>query len=150
MTDTGRVPPTSAGRMVGDQPPPHTDLDDWSGWITFAGVIMILLGAFEIIEGLVALFNPSYFLVGPQGLIVHVDYSVWGWVHLLLGVLVLGAGFGVMAGRVWARMVGVALALVSAVVNLAFLAAHPIWSVLVIAIDVMVIYALVTDRRPAR
>jgi hypothetical protein len=114
----------------------------WVGWIAFAGMIMVMLGTFHIIQGLVALFNDEYYLVGKSGLIVNVDYTTWGWVHLIGGCVVLVAGLCVFAGQVWARTVGVLVALVSAVVNLGFLAAYPLWSMMMIALDVVVILAL--------
>ena len=81
---------------------------------------------------------------------VSVSYTGWGWVHLLLGVLVLAAGFGVMAGKTWARMVGIVLAGLSALANLVFIAAYPLWAIIVIAVDVAVIFALATNRRGSR
>ena len=110
---------------------------------------MILLGGFQIIEGLVAILRPAYYLIGDAGLVVSVSYTGWGWFHLLLGVLVLAAGFGVMAGRTWARVVGIVLAVISALANLVFIAAYPLWGIVVIAVDVAVIFALTNGRRPA-
>jgi hypothetical protein len=114
----------------------------WVGWIAFAGMIMVMLGTFHIIQGLVALFNDEYYLVGKSGLIVNMDFTAWGWVHLIGGAIVLAAGLCVFAGQIWARTVGVIVALVSAVVNLGFLAAYPLWSMMMIALDVVVILAL--------
>jgi hypothetical protein len=122
----------------------------WVGWIFFAGIMMIMLGSFEIIDALVALFNDTYYLVAPSGLVVSVDYTAWGWVHLGLGILAIGTGFGVVAGRGWARVIGIILALLSAIVNLAFIAAYPIWSTVLIAVDVIVIYALAVHGAEAR
>ena len=111
--------------------------------------MMILLGSFHVIAGLVALFNEDYFLVGKTGLVVEVDYTGWGWVHLILGVVVVLAGLGLFSGQTWARIVAVTLAMISAVANLAFLAAYPIWSAIMIAVDVLVIYAVLVygDKR---
>lgn len=103
---------------------------------------MVMLGTLQAIEGLVALFKDTYFVTPRSGLVVSVSYSTWGWVHLLLGILVALAGLGVMAGQGWARLIGILLALVSAVVNIAFLAANPVWSMILIAVDILVIYAL--------
>lgn len=114
----------------------------WVGWIGFAAVIMILLGSLHIFQGLVALFKDEYFVVGENGLAVNVDFTAWGWAHIIWGIIVLLAGFGVLAGRIWARTVGVLLALVSAIVNVAFLAAYPFWSLIMIALAVVVIMAL--------
>ena len=112
-------------------------------WVTFAGVLMIIIGFFQAIEGLVALFEDSYFTVRPSGLIVGVDYTVWGWVHLILGVVALLAGVGLLAGNMLARVIGVALAGLSAIVNLAFIPAYPVAATAIIAMDVIVIYAIV-------
>lgn len=148
MTDTGRTPAMGAQAAYIMEPQHYgRDSDDWRGWITFAGVMMILLGAFSIIEGLVALFRPDYYLVGSGGLVLSVSYTGWGWIHLLLGILVLAAGFGVLAGQTWARVVGIVLASLSALLNLVFIAAYPMWAIIVIAVDVAVIFAL--SRRPA-
>ena len=147
MTDTHRTPAMAAQAVYDDPKGYGSDTDDWSGWISFAGIMMILLGGFQLIEGLVALFSPTYYLVGAEGLVVAASYGTWGWVHLLLGILILAAGFGVMAGQVWARVVGIVLAVLSALVNMAFIGAYPMWSIIVIAVDVAVIYALATNRR---
>jgi hypothetical protein len=122
----------------------------WVGWIFFAGVMMIMMGIFHACAGLVALFNDEYYLVGKNGLAVNVDYTAWGWVHLLLGVVVALAGLALMVGQMWARVLGVVLALASAIVNIGFLAAYPVWSAMIIAIDVLVIYAIIVHGREVK
>lgn len=119
-----------------------TDMSGWVGWVAFAGIMMVLLGTFHIIDGLIALFNDQYFLVSPSGLAVSADFTVWGWVHLIGGVVIVASGIGVFSGRSWARLVGVLVAMFSAVINLGFLSAYPVWSSLMILIDVLVIWAL--------
>ena len=114
----------------------------WTGWIVFAGVMMLMMGAFHVIQGLVALFQDTYYLVGQEGLVVQVDYTTWGWVHTILGAVVILAGVALLAGQMWARIVAIILAFGSALVNIAFLGAYPIWSLMMIAIDVLVIYAV--------
>lgn len=114
----------------------------WVGWIVFAAAMMIMLGIFHAIAGLVALFKDEYYLVGPEGLTIDVDYTAWGWAHLIGGVVIALAGMALFTGRTWARVVGVAVAMLSAIINIAFLAAYPVWSTIMIAIDVLVIYAL--------
>lgn len=113
-----------------------------SAWVAFAGTMLALVGSFHAIQGLVALFRDDYYLVAPSGLVVNVSYTTWGWVHLLGGVVILAAGLGAIAGQTWARVVGVVVAAVSALLNVTFLAAYPIWSTLMIALDVLVIWAL--------
>ena len=127
-----------------------TTTSGWVGWVFFAGVMMVLLGVFQAIEGLVAIFNDKYFLVGRSGLVITADYTVWGWVHLFLGIVVAIAGYAVIQGQMWGRVIGVIIAGVSAIVNLGFLPAYPIWGTIIIAVDVIVIYALTVHGREAR
>jgi hypothetical protein len=115
----------------------------WVGWIAFACSIMVVLGIFQVIEGFVAIFDDGYYRVAPSGLVVNIDYTAWGWTHLLLGILLLAAGAAVFSGRVWGRTLGVIVALLSAVVNFAFIPAYPVWSLLIITVDLLVIYALI-------
>ena len=91
---------------------------------------------------LVAIFKDDYFLVSSSGLAVKFDFTAWGWVHLVVGIVVVVAGLGVMAGQVWARVVGVLLASLSLLANVAFLAAYPFWSLVMIALDIVIIMAL--------
>ena len=115
----------------------------WVGWLVFAGIMMILVGSFQAIDGLIALFKDELYVVRPNGMVINVDYTTWGWTHLLLGVLLIAAGFAVFSGRVWGRTLGVIVALLSAIANFAFIPAYPIWSLLIITVDVLVIYALI-------
>jgi hypothetical protein len=119
----------------------------WVGWIFFAGIIMVLAGIFQAIAGIVALFNSTYYVVPSANLAVHVSYNGWGWVHLVVGIVLLLTGFGVMAGQTWARVVGIIIAGISAIVNLAFMAAFPAWALIAIVLDVLVIYALAVHGR---
>ncbi|MDX6301464.1 MAG: hypothetical protein QOF53_2678 [Nocardioidaceae bacterium] len=114
----------------------------WVGWIAFAGMMLMMLGVFHVIEGIVALTKSSYFLVHSSGLVVNVNYTTWGWVHIIAGCVVVAAGAGVLNGAIWARVIGVAVAFVSTIISIGFLSAYPIWSVLMIALSVVVIMAL--------
>jgi tetrahydromethanopterin S-methyltransferase subunit F len=126
---------------------PDTEVTGWAGWVAFAGIMMIMLGFFQAIEGLVALFNDGFYLVRPDGLVVNVDYNAWGWTHLVLGAVAIAVGFGLMVGNTFARVAGIAIALISAILNLVFISAYPVWSTIVIAVDVIVIYAIVVHGR---
>ena len=119
----------------------------WVGWVFFAAVMMTVIGAFEIVAGLTAILNSGYYLVDEQDLVVSVDYTAWGWVHLGLGAVAVAAGLGLLAAQTWGRGVTIALAMVIAVVNLAFLAAHPLWSVIAISLAVVSIYAVAVHGR---
>ncbi len=114
----------------------------WTGWVIFAATMMLLMGTFHAIAGLVALFRDEYYMVGKNGLVVHVDYTAWGWTYLLGGILIVAAGVGLFAGQMWARIVAVALAVLSAVLNMAFFSAYPWWSAIMITLDVLVIWAI--------
>ena len=116
------------------------------GFIAFAGVAMVMIGAFHALQGLVALFNDDFYVVG-QKWTFEFDLTTWGWIHLLVGVLVLVAGFFVFNGAVWARAVGIAVAALSAVLNFMWLPHYPIWSLIIIALDVLVIWALSVHGR---
>ena len=116
-----------------------------SGWaiggITFAGVMMIMIGAFQGIAGLVAIIDDDFYVVG-QNYTFDIDTTAWGWIHLLLGALVLLAGIYLFRGATWAAAVAVVLAVISAIANFFFIPYYPFWSLLVIALDVWVIWAL--------
>ena len=112
-----------------------------SGWVVFASIMLVMAGMFGIIDGLVALINDEVYLVTKDS-IVAFDFTTWGWIHLILGIIVFVAGFAVMSGQLWARIVGVFVAMLSAVSQIAFITAFPLWSVVIIAIDVLIIYGL--------
>lgn len=114
----------------------------WVGWIAFAGITLFMLGAFHVFQGIVALVKDEYFLVTRSGLVLDIDYTTWGWTHIIAGAIVLMAGVGVFAGQMWARVVGTVIAILSAIVNMVFLPAYPIWSMLMIALAVVVVMAL--------
>jgi len=116
------------------------------GWTMFAGVMMILIGVFHAIAGLAGILEDEFYAVTPN-YVLEFDATTWGWVHLIGGVIVLFAGFSVFKGAVWARTVGVIIAAVSALVSFAWIPLYPVWSIIVIAIDVAVIWALTTHGR---
>lgn len=129
--DTGRVSEPRGGAV---------------GLIVFAGTMMIMIGVFHIISGLAALIEDDFYVTTPNYLL-EFDVTTWGWIHLIAGIVVAGAGFAVFAGQTWARVVGILLAGLSAVANFAFIPYYPVWSLLIIALDVFVIWALATQGR---
>ncbi|MEO6090277.1 MAG: hypothetical protein ABIQ18_44955 [Umezawaea sp.] len=114
----------------------------WTGWIGFAGVMMLIIGSFNVIEGVVALVDNEYYLVTPENVLVF-DLTGWGWVHLVVGVLVAMAGVGLWTGAAWARVVAVVFVSVNALLQLGFVGVQPIWSTIVIALCVVVMWAVV-------
>jgi len=121
----------------------------WVGFVLFAGIMLIMMGSFQAIEGLVALFKDDYYLVTSKGLALTMDYTGWGWTHLLLGLAAIAVGLGIFLGQMWARVLGIIVAVLSALTNIVFLPAYPIWCTIVIAMDVLVIYALTVHGREA-
>jgi hypothetical protein len=122
----------------------------WVGWIVFAAIMMMTVGALHVFEGIVALFKDTYYVVTKSGLVVSADYTAWGWVHIIGGVIVAAAGAGLLTGKMWARVLGIVVAAGSLLVNFAFMAAYPVWSITLIAIDVMVIFALTAHGKEMR
>jgi hypothetical protein len=138
-----RPPPRQAPPSASTVPDPGAR--GTSGWvvgIAVAALLLIVLGTFHVAQGLAALLTDQQLLLGGRETRLEVDTTVWGWVHLLLGVLVLVAGFLVFAGRRWARGVGVTVALLSAVGSLSLLPDHVVWVVAVVALDALVIASL--------
>lgn len=118
------------------------DMSGWTiGFVVFAGVMMMLLGIFHAFTGLAAIIEDEYFVLGGE-YAYKVDVTAWGWLHLLIGLVVAGAGWAVFSGAGWARMVGIVLASLSAVANFFFIPYQPIWALLMIAVSVLVISAL--------
>lgn len=116
------------------------------GLTVFAGALMVIAGVWHALVGIAALFNDELYVSTPR-YIYAFDLTAWGWTYLLLGILVAAAGIAVFSGQVWARAVGVVLAGLSLVANFVFIPHYPIWSLLVIALDIAVIWALVGFRR---
>jgi hypothetical protein len=141
MTDTSHRRVADTDTRYDDEP------TAWAGWVAFGGVMLIMLGTFQVIEGLVALFDDGFYLVRSSGLVVDVDYNTWGWIHLIIGVVGILVGIGLLAGNMAARVLGVVVAFLSALVNLSFISAYPVWSTILIALDVIVIYAIIVHGR---
>jgi hypothetical protein len=114
----------------------------WSGWVWFAGVIMIMMGVLNAFEGLVALFNQQYYVVGPNNVLV-LNLTGWGWLHLILGALVLLTGVALLFDAGWARVVTVILAGLNVIAQLAFIGVYPLWSIIGITLCIVIIWAVV-------
>lgn len=114
----------------------------WTGWIAFASVLMVMMGAFNAIEGLAGVLVDDFYVTAPGDVLV-LDLTQWGWVHLVVGILVALTGIVLLTGAAWARVVTVVLAIGNAIAQLAFAAVYPVWSLIVIALCVMVIWAVI-------
>jgi hypothetical protein len=118
------------------------------GWMMWAAVWMWILGFFHALAGFAAIIEDEIFVATPDYL-YRLDVTTWGWIHLTLGVIVLLAGFSVFNGAVWARTVGVILAVVSTIANFVWLPQYPIWGILMITANAFVIWALTVHGRDA-
>jgi cell division protein FtsW (lipid II flippase) len=127
--------------------------EEASGWavgfISFAAIVMLMVGMLQILAGLVAIFENEVY-VQTRSYLFEFDVTTWGWIHLILGVIVALAGWGLLSGRTWARVVGITLAVLSAIANFLFLPHYPLWSLLIIALDVLVIWALAAHGQEIR
>jgi hypothetical protein len=120
-------------------PPP---VSGWAvGGIAFAATVLTIIGVFQIIAGLVAVFDDDFYVV-TANYTFDLDASAWGWVHLLLGILLLATGWGLFSRAAWAGVTAIMLASLSAILNFFFIPYYPFWSILVIALDIWVIWAL--------
>ena len=111
------------------------------GFILFAAVMMIMVGVFQALQGLIGIFENEFY-VPTRNYLFQFDATTWGWTHLLLGLLVAFAGWGLLSGRTWARTVAIILAVLSAIANFAFIPYYPFWSLLIITLDIFVIWAV--------
>jgi hypothetical protein len=127
-----------------------TDGRETSSWaaggILFAGLMMIMVGIWQALEGLIAIFENEFY-VATRNYLFQFDATTWGWIHLIVGVIVAFAGWGLLSGRTWARVVAITLAVLSAIANFLWLPYYPFWSLLIIAVDVFVIWAIAAHGR---
>ena len=111
------------------------------GFILFAAIMMIMVGVFQALQGLIAIFENEFY-VTTRNYLFQFDATAWGWIHLLLGLVVALAGWGLLSGRTWARVAAIALAVLSAIANFLFIPYYPFWAILIITLDIFVIWAI--------
>ena len=116
----------------------------WGSLLVFAGVMLAVVGVFQVMLGLTALFDDEILVVRADALIVSASYTYWGWAHILLGAVAVVAAYLLLRGNMVGRVMATVIAGVNALVSFAFLPAQPLWSVLMIAFNVIVIYAITT------
>jgi cell division protein FtsW (lipid II flippase) len=134
-------------------PSDRRDSGDSSGWSAgtalFAALLMIMVGIWQAVVGLIAIFENDFY-VATRNYLFQFDATTWGWIHLVVGLIVAFAGWGLLSGQTWARIVGITLAALSATANFLFIPYYPIWSLLIIAVDIFVIWALTVHGRELR
>ncbi len=119
-----------------------------SGWVVFAGVIMLVLGFMDAMWGLAAVINNEVVTVGGRGGVVVWDITAWGWAHLILGTIVALTGLGLLAGQGWARWFGVFFVSLNVLVQFGTFGLFPLWSIMIIAIDIVILYQLTARWAP--
>jgi hypothetical protein len=125
----------------------RSDVTGWVGWIVFAGFFMIINGIFGGLQGLSALLrDQSYFVVGENGLLTF-NYTAWGWIHLLLGILLIVVGIFLLRGAGWARILAVIIVGIHMIAQFGFISSFPIWGIIMIALDALILYALLVHGR---
>jgi hypothetical protein len=118
------------------------EVSEWAiGGIAFAATLMVLIGAFQVIAGLGALFNDDFFVV-TRNYAFDLDITAWGWIHLIFGLVILATGVGLYGRREWAGVTGLMLVMLSAIANFFFIPYYPVWALVLIGLDVWVIWAL--------
>ena len=119
--------------------------DAWSGWISFAGIVIIIVGVMDVIQGFVAIIKDEYVVATSKGLAI-LDVTAWGWSSLIWGAVLIVAGVGLLGGASWARWLAIIGVAVNAIQQVAFLAnypqAYPLWDLMIVALNVVVLYAL--------
>ncbi|GAB4047132.1 MULTISPECIES: DUF7144 family membrane protein [Catellatospora] len=120
-----------------------------SGWLSFAGLLILLLGVFNVVEGIFAIANDRYaaYATSTQGELYLFNLHTWGWLHVLLGAVLIAVGAGIWSGKEWARGAGIGLAGATALLQMLYLPVYPFWSLINIALCILVIYALVVPPR---
>ncbi len=122
--------------------PPQQEVSGWAlGGIAFAATILTLMGVFQSLAGLVAIFNDEFYVVA-RNYTFDLDVSAWGWIHLLIGLAILATGLGLFARRPWAGVAAIILCMLSAIANFFFIPYYPIWSLVLIGLAVWVIWAV--------
>jgi len=122
----------------------------WVGWARFAGVILLVSGLFSVIQGIVALVGPDAYFAVSEGSLFVFDAQGWGWWNIVIGILLLLTAGALLAGQTWARVVAIILAILSSIVQLLLIPAQPWWSFIIIAIDVLIIFALTVHGKELR
>lgn len=114
-----------------------------AGWIGFAGILLLVVGAIDFMQGLIALFEDEYYVVTQSGFLV-VDVTAWGWIMLVWGALLVLTGFSLITGQSWARWVAIVVVSLNVFAQLGFLgnSNYPLWALTALALNLIVLYAL--------
>lgn len=125
--------------------------DRWAGWIAFAGLLMIIIGGLDFLQGLIAVVRDQYYVLTPEQIIIF-DLTTWGWITLIWGIVMILVGMGLLSGASWARWVAIVVGSLNFIVQLGFVGSsqYPLWALTVLALTVVVLYALIVHWNAAR
>jgi hypothetical protein len=132
------------------QSPSSSEVTRWTGWITIAAVLLFIVGAFQLIIGFIAFFREAIVTIEEEDLPVNVGFGGWGIIHIIIGLAFMAAAIGVVNGATWARTLTVVVATASAIATFGSLHLYPVGAVLIIALDVLVIYAVIVHGSELR
>jgi hypothetical protein len=133
--------PSYESREVSEQ------VTGWVGWIFLAAMIMVVSGALNLIQGLTALFRDEAYWVTLGGSVITFNITTWGWIHLVFGILLIVVGFLLMKGSTFARVLGIVLVALNLIAQFSWTTLYPFWSLILVTVDILVIYALVIHGR---
>ncbi len=116
----------------------------WTGWISFAGIFMLVIGAIDFFEGLIAVIRGQYYVLTPNQIVV-VDLKSWGWITLIWGIVIALSGLALLGGASWARWLAIVVGCLNLIGQLGFVgsANYPLWALASMALTVVVLYALI-------
>jgi hypothetical protein len=123
----------------------------WTGWVVFAGVLMVVIGILNFFQGLIAIIRDDYYVLTPEQIIIF-DLTAWGWIMLIWGIVLALAGAALVAGRGWARWLAIVVASLNFIVQLGFVGSsqYTLWALTVLAMNVLVLYALIVRWEDVR
>lgn len=128
---------------------PRIEVTGWVGWVWYAAIMLMIIGGFDIVQGIIALADDNFAVAVEGGLLVF-NVTTWGWVHVIGGLIIFLTGLGLWSGQTWARVVAVIVAALNALIQLTIMPAYPFWAVLMVALNMVVIYAVVVHGREAQ
>jgi hypothetical protein len=137
------------GRRRSAMSQPRTEVTGWVGWVWYAALMLMIVGGFNIVQGIIALADNT-FAVGVSGGLLIINLTTWAWVHIVVGMIMFLTGVGLWSGQTWARVLAVIVASLNAIVQLTIMPAYPFWAVLMVALNMVVIYAVVVHGREAQ
>ena len=124
-----------------------TTVTGWTGWGVFASVLLLIAGIFDLIFGLAAVIGPNTTVVVAETGLFAVDVAAWGWWHIIAGIALIVLSFFLYRGATWARVIAIIIVIINAVGQLTLLSVQPWWSLTILAVDVLILYALTVHGR---